>query len=224
MVELKSRILIAGILLLIVTPLVIMNLSDHSTIGSDSRGYVTKDVYAHYGKQNIKIAVVTGIHPREEVSVAPVQWASRAFALLPVEVALYSINVEDSPMDYSKGRANGEGLAATYILPDVMKSDYDLVIIAHAHAPGYGEGFYVATPQMDEPSVQIAESLRKEGFNYYPVSGKTRYRSSSARLFSRPLAAAGYPTLVYEVPEWSSAYEVFFMTLKLLRASSSVLS
>ncbi|QHN07381.1 hypothetical protein [Methanothermobacter sp. THM-2] len=201
-----------------------MNLSDHSTIGSDSRGYVTKDVYAHYGKQDIKIAVVTGIHPREEVSVAPVQWASRAFTLLPVEVALYSINVEDNPMDYRKGRASGEGLATTYILPDVTKSDYDLVIIAHAHAPGYGEGFYVATPQMDEPSVRIAEDLREEGFNYYPVSGKTVYRSSSARLFSRPLAAAGYPTLVYEVPEWSSAYEVFFMTLKLLRATSSVLS
>jgi hypothetical protein len=220
---LKSRILITVILLL-VTPLVIMNISDHSTIGSDSRGYVTRDVYAHYGEQNIKVAVVTGIHPREGVSVAPVQWASRAFALLPVEVALYSINVEDSPMDYSRGRTNGEGLATTYILPDVTKSDYDLVIIAHAHAPGYGEGFYVATPQMDEPSVRIAESLRKEGFNYYPVSGKTRYRSSSARLFSRPLAAAGYPTLVYEVPEWSSPYEVFFMTLKLLSASRSLLS
>lgn len=220
----RLRIVLAAIVAVLVTTVVVLNLSEHSTIGSDSRGYVTRDIYAHYGEQSVKIAIVTGIHPREEVSIVPVQWAGRVFALLPVEVIIYSINVEDSPQDYSRGRANGEGLAATYILPDIKRSDYDLVVIAHAHKPGYGEGFYVATPQMDRASVEIAERVKEDGFNYYPVSGKTKYRSSSGRLFSRPLAAAGYPTLVYEVPEWSSPPEVFFMTIKLLRSSSSLLS
>lgn len=217
-------IVLAAIVAVLVTTIVVLNLSEHSTIGSDSRGYVTRDIYAHYGEQSVKIAIVTGIHPREEVSIAPVQWAGRVFALLPAEVIIYSINVEDSPQDYSRGRANGEGLAATYILPDIKRSDYDLVVIAHAHKPGYGEGFYVATPQMDRASVEIAEGVNEDGFNYYQVSGRAKYRSSSGRLFSRPLAAAGYPTLVYEVPEWSSPPEVFFMTIKLLRSSSSLLS
>ncbi|MDI6818824.1 MAG: hypothetical protein QMC87_05685 [Methanothermobacter thermautotrophicus] len=220
----RLRIVLAAIVAVLVTTVVVLNLSEHSTIGSDSRGYVTRDIYAHYGEQSVKMAIVTGIHPREEVSIAPVQWAGRVFALLPVEVIIYSINVEDSSRDYSRGRANGEGLAATYILPDIKRSDYDLVVIAHAHKPGYGEGFYVATPQMDRTSVEIAERVKEDGFNYYPVSGRTKYRSSSGRLFSRPLAAAGYPTLVYEVPEWSSPLEVFFMTIKLLRSSSSLLS
>ncbi|WP_432704072.1 hypothetical protein ACRERI_03915 [Methanothermobacter thermautotrophicus] len=143
----RLRIVLAAIVAVLVTTVVVLNLSEHSTIGSDSRGYVTRDIYAHYGEQSVKIAIVTGIHPREEVSIAPVQWAGRVFALLPVEVIIYSINVEDSPQDYSRGRANGEGLAATYILPDIKRSDYDLVVIAHAHKPGYGEGFYVATPR-----------------------------------------------------------------------------
>jgi len=216
---LKHLKILIFIILLLLAPLVLMNLSDHSLIGEDGRGYVTRDIYAHYGDRDLKIAVVTGIHPRETVSIAPVQWASRVFALLPVEVVLYTIVVEDSPMDFSRGRANGEGLAATYILQDIKGSDCDLVIIAHAHKPGYGEGFYVATPQMDAASVEIARRLEGAGFNYYPVPSGTRYRSSSGRLFSRPLAAAGYPTLVYEVPEWSSSWEVFMKTLKLLMVS-----
>ena len=50
------------IILLLLAPLVLMNLSDHSLIGEDGRGYVTRDIYAHYGDRDLKIAVVTGIH------------------------------------------------------------------------------------------------------------------------------------------------------------------
>ncbi len=223
----NSYILAILIIAIILIPLVLLNLSTHSQIGSDDRGYVSKDVYAHYGDSKIKIALVTGIHARESIAIAPEQWAARVFALLtPVEIINYNIVVEKNPQDYSQGRKNGEGLAATFILPDVKKSDYDLVIISHAHQTGYGEGYYVATPQMDNPSVTIAQYIKSSGlnFNYYPAAKNAKYKSSSAVLFSKPLALAGYPTLVYEIPENVTSFESFFMTYKLLETGYGFLN
>ena len=211
---------------LVSAPLILISWGEHSQIGSDDRGYVTKDVYAHYGQSNIKIVIVTGIHARESIAIAPEQWAAKVFALFtPVEIINYNIVVQKNPQDYTEGRKNGEGLAADYILPDVKKSDYDLVIISHAHQEGYGEGYYVATPQMDDASVAIAKTIKSSGsFNYYPSSKNAKYKSSSAIVFSKPLAIAGYPTLVYEIPENVSSFESFQMTYKLLEISYKALN
>lgn len=218
----KNLYLLVILLAIIVIPFIVLNLSSHSEIGTDDSGYVTKDIYSHYGSSEVKVALVTGIHPREAISIAPEQWAARLFALLtPVEIINYNIVVEKNPQDYNLGRDNGEGLAAQYILPDVKKSDYNLVIISHAHKPGYGSGYYVATPQMDVDSVNIAQTIKESGsnFNYYPTAKNAKYKSSSAILFSKPLAIAGYPTLVYEIPENVNSYESFYMAYKLLEIS-----
>lgn len=217
--ELKR--LIIAVLAVIIFLFLFANWSQHSTLGTDDRGYVTKDVYAHYGNSDKKIAVVTGIHPRENIAIGSVQDVVKFYALTHgVELINYNIVVESDAEDYTKGRNNGEGLANQYILPDVKNSDYDLVIIAHAHEQGYGEGFYIATPKMDERSVYLAESVQNalSDFNYYKASGKGK-KSSSAILFSNPLASAGYPTFVYEIPEWSGYFEAFYMTYRLIGAS-----
>ena len=60
---------------------------------------------------------------------------------------------------------------------------------------------------MDNSSVSIAEKVsEKSDFNYYPVTGNETYKSTSAVLVSKPIAQAGYPTFVYEIPEdiWES--------------------
>jgi len=52
----KSYIIV--ILLLIITGaglLFLYNSADHSIIGSNSNGFVTKDVYSHYGSDGTKI-------------------------------------------------------------------------------------------------------------------------------------------------------------------------
>ncbi|MDZ4171150.1 MAG: hypothetical protein U1C19_03210 [Methanobacteriaceae archaeon] len=225
----RNYIFIAMVLLVfaIAISFVVVNLSTHTELGSDDRGYVTKDVYNHYGESKIKIAIVTGIHPRESISIVPEQWSAKVFALLtPVEIINYNIVVQKNPQHYTMGRNNGEGLAADYILPDVKKSDYNLVIISHAHQEGYGDGYYVATPQMDNPSVSIAQSIKSSSynFNYYPASKKVKYKSSSALLFSKPLALAGYPTLVYEIPENITSLESFLRTYDLLKLSNEILN
>jgi hypothetical protein len=212
--------IIALLLVAVITlPLLVVNIGTSTQIGVDDRGYVTKEVYAHYGPSTNQIVIITGIHPRESISIAPEQWAAKVFAILtPVEIINYNIVVQKDPQDYNLGRANGEGLAADYILPDIKKSDYDVVIIAHAHQPGYGEGYYVATPEMDDTSVLIARLVTstEPSFIYYPGTKNSKAKTSSAKLVSKPLAAAGYPTLVYEIPENVTSLESFLKTYSLL--------
>jgi len=221
----ETRRLLIALVAVFIFLFLFANWSQHSTLGADERGYVTKDVYAHYGDSDKKIAVVTGIHPRESISIGLVQDVVKFYALTHgVELINYNIVVESDPDDFVRGRNNGEGLAAQYILPDVKKTDYDLVIIAHAHEPGYGEGFFIATPNMDEKSVYLAENVVNDlqDFNYYKASKKGK-KSSSAIRFSNPLARAGYPTFVYEIPEWSGYFEAFYMTYRLIGSSFSAI-
>ena len=148
------------------------------------------------------IAVITGIHPRETLSIGPEIEAINQFGNDDVKILHYKVTVTENSQDYDKGRANGEALVHDYVNPNVTTSDADAVIISHSHNPYYGEGFYIATPEMDDASVTIAEKINQTSdFNYYPVTGNETYKSTSAVLVSKPIAQAGYPTFVYEIPE-----------------------
>ncbi len=173
----------------------------YTTLANTSIGSVEVGIS---GNENATtaIALITGMHPRETLSIDPEIQAAKEFANNDVKIIHYRITVTDSPQDYSKGRVNGESLVHDYVNPHVTSSDADAVIISHSHIPEYGEGFYLATPEMDDASVGIAEKIAKTSdFNYYPVTGNETYKSTSAVLVSKPIAEAGYPTFVYEIPE-----------------------
>lgn len=176
-------------------------LASYDLLGSTNIGTVEKGIY---GNENASacIALITGIHPRETLSIEPEIKAAAQYGNDNVKIIHYRVNVTDSPEDYDIGRANGESLVHDYVNPDVTQSDADAVIISHSHNPDYGEGFYLATPEMDDISVKIASAIKDESdFNYYPVTGNETYKSTSAVLVSKPIAQAGYPTFVYEIPE-----------------------
>jgi hypothetical protein len=71
----------------------------------------------------------------------------------------------------------------------LKNSDYQLVIIAHDHEQGYGEGYYIATPTHDSLSVSLGEAVHQllPDFNYYPGSTTTREKSTSISQVDRPL-------------------------------------
>lgn len=175
--------------------------AQYQTLANESIGTVEKCIY---GNENAakSIAVITGIHPREPLSIEPVIKAIKEYGNDSVKIIHYKVTVTDHPQDYKIGRDNGEKLIHDYVNPDVTKSDAGAVIISHSHIPEYGQGFYLATPEMDNASVKIAEKVKNSSdFNYYPVTGQETYKSTSAVLVSKPIAQAGYPTLVYEMPE-----------------------
>lgn len=178
----------------------------YTELGNTSLGTVEVGVS---GNENATkcIALITGIHPRETLSIEPEIEAAKKFGNDDVKIIHYKVTVTDNPLDYEKGRANGEKLVHDFVNPHVTSSDADAVIISHSHNPDYGSGFYLATPEMDEASVNIATEISKTSdFNYYPVTGTETYKSTSAVLVSKPIAQAGYPTFVYEIPEdiWES--------------------
>lgn len=148
------------------------------------------------------IALITGIHPRETLSIEPEIQAAREFGSDDVKIIHYKVTVTQDSEDYGQGRANGESLVHDYVNPHVTQSDANAVIISHSHNPNYGQGFYLATPEMDSASVSIAKKISQTSdFNYYPVTGNETYKSTSAVLVSKPIAQSGYPTFVYEIPE-----------------------
>lgn len=181
-------------------------------------GYVKKEVNNLY-ESNETMIIITGIHPRETLAIDPEVNSARLFAIThQVNMIIYNVTVTKDASDYSKSRANGEHLVAEYVVPDINTTNSGVVIISHSHIPSYGEGFYVATPEMDDKSVNLANSIKNSGidFNYYPVTDNMEYKSTSAVLVSKPVAQAGYPTLVYEIPENITSQESTVRTYDLL--------
>ena len=193
---------------------------DYQTLGNTSIGTVEVGIS---GNENATkcIALITGIHPRETLSMGPEIESAKQFGNDDIKIIHYKVTVTQNPQDYEEGRANGESLVHDYVNPHVTQSDADAVIISHSHNPDYGSGFYIATPEMDSASVNIAQNIEKSSdFNYYPVTGNETYKSTSAVLVSKPIAQAGYPTFVYEVPEDVWDFMVTFKTKELFNLVS----
>lgn len=207
----STKIILFVVILIVIGGIIFFEISKnpeikYTTIANTSFGTVEVGTA---GNENATtcIALITGIHPRETLSIDPEIQAAREFGNDNVKIINYKVTVTESPEDYEQGRANGESLVHDYVNPNLTSSDADAVIISHSHNADYGEGFYLATPEMDNSSVSIAEKVsEKSDFNYYPVTGNETYKSTSAVLVSKPIAQAGYPTFVYEIPEdiWES--------------------
>ena len=177
--------------------------ANYATIADTNIGTVEVGIYGNPNATNC-IALITGIHPRETLAIDPEINAAKQFAGDNVKIIHYKVTVTQDAQDYSQGRANGESLVHDYVNPNVTASDADAVVISHSHIPEYGEGFYVATPAMDDASVRIAQNIEDSSdFNYYPVTGGETYKSTSAVLVSKPIANAGYPTFVYEAVSYT---------------------
>lgn len=204
----RTKILLIIILVLILAVVIVndknqFDNSPYHVIGNNSLGTVEKIIYGNASANN-SIALITGIHPREKLSINPEIKAAKEYASEhdDVKIIHYQVNVTKDKKDYKKSRNNGESLVHDFVNPDVTQSDADCVIISHSHVEWYGEGFYLATPQMDNASVKIAKKINKTtDFGYYPRTGNETYKSTSATLVSCPIAKAGYPTFVYEIPE-----------------------
>lgn len=226
----NTKIIIMIALLLAVGAFVFYEFSPHynnityDTIGNTSIGTVEKGISGNVSA-NKTIALITGIHPREKLSIEPEIEAAKEFGNNDVKIIHYKVTVTDHPDDYDTGRANGESLVHDFVNPDVTSSDADAVIISHSHNADYGEGFYVATPEMDNASVEMAEKISKTSdFNYYPVTGNESYKSTSAVLVSKPIAHEGYPTFVYEIPEDISNRTATDKTKELFEMISNIIS
>ncbi|KZX11702.1 hypothetical protein [Methanobrevibacter filiformis] len=194
-------------------------------IGSQSIGYVDKVIYSHHPNASAKIAIITHMHSRENLSSNALEEVVRKSGLNDVEIVNYNVTVLESAQEFYQGRLNGEKLVRDYVVPDINNSDFDLVIIAHDHEKGYGDGFYIATPNMDPLSVNLAEKVKVNlpDFNYYQRSQTRNPTSTSILGVNKHIIDTGTPVFVYEAPEWLSYAEVFSKSDELVKAAIAII-
>ena len=197
------------------------NTNQHTSnvLGSDNRGVVTKETYSDSNIFGPKIAIVTGMHPREASAKNVVPEVIKNYSTTHnVEIINYQINVTDQPDNFNIGRTNGEGLVAQYVIPDIAKSNYNLVIICHNHVQSYGNGYYLATPTMDNKSINLAETTHNllPEFNYYQRNVTQQPEQSSINSVDYPIVSTGTPVFVYEIPGWLGYSDVYNNTNRLI--------
>lgn len=220
----KAKIIIISFIIIFTALLAVFIFSEGSSelVGENSLGTVTKVNYTHTDNPSVKIAVVSGMHSREKLHkfVLPLVCRYFAFTHPDAEIINYCVIVTDSPEDFSRGRANGESLVHDYVVEEVAKDDPDLVIIGHDHEPGYGEGYYIATPIMDNESVELAEDVTSDiGFNHYKRNKTIPTRSTSILNVDKPIVDTGAMVFVYEIPETDTRIVSFWQSYKLLESA-----
>jgi hypothetical protein len=218
-----SLIIIPIIILLFVGTLAMGNTDNKSTLlGSNSIGSVTKVIYSHQGQSGPVIAVVTGMHPREISAKEVVPGVLKSYAQSHnVVIVNYQVNVTNDPTNFALGRANGQDLVAKYVIPDIKKSKYSMVIIVHDHEKGYGsDGYYIATPSMDTRSVALGQAVHNllPNFNYFTRNTNQQPEGTSITQIDDPIVATGTPVFVYEIPEWLGNTDVAQNSNKLINA------
>jgi hypothetical protein len=167
------------------------------------------------------------MHPREISSknVLPTVVKSYALSHNNVEIVNYQINVTDYPEYYRTGRRNGEGLVVQYVIPDIKKSDYSLVIIVHNHIKGYGDGYYIVTPSMDAKSISLGESVHNilPDLKFYKRNVEKEPEQTSINSVDNPIISTGTPLLVYEIPDWAGDSDIVLNSNKLIDAVFNVI-
>jgi hypothetical protein len=217
----KNYQIIIIICVLIGLAYILINYGTSSMIGSDSKGSVNKEVYSHPGYFGPKIAIITGMHPREISAKNVVPEVIKSYVdTHNVEIVNYKINVTQDPQDFSIGRANGQDLVAKYVIPDIQKSHYSMVIIVHNHMQSYGNGYYIATPSMDTKSIAFGQSVHiiMPDFNYYTRNTTQQPEGTSINQVDNPIVTTGTPVFVYEIPEWLGNSDVATNTTRLIDA------
>ena len=220
----KTKIFIISLIVIVAAILGFLILSEGSSelVGENGLGTVTKVNYTHTDNASVKIAVVSGMHSREKLHIFVLPLACRFFGIThnDVEIVNYRVKVTDSPEDFYKGRENGESLVHDFLVDEIAKSKPDLVIIGHDHEPTYGEGYYIATPSMDNASVKLAGEVTSDiGFNHYKRNKTLPTQSTSIKNVDDPIVDTGTKLFVYEIPEVDTRSVAFLQSYRLLEAS-----
>lgn len=186
--------------------------SEPKNLGSTDYGRVT--VEGPFGNSNstVKIAVIVGVHPLESSShKAMVGSIKSSDKSLNYCYYIYRVTVTQNAGDYDKGRMNGQLLANKFVVPHVIRGNYNLALDIHSNRGNYKEKWFVFAPLEDGRSKSIALKLKERlpGFVYYNPPSQT-----SPKYVTIPIINGGTPAVVYE----TYIYESYGDTLRYAKA------
>lgn len=175
-------------------------------LGNNEYGNVTKEGPYGNASSPVKIAYLVGVHPWElyahEAAVKAVKKQDKS---LKYCYYIYQINVNGGvDTEYQTGRIAGQQLAAEYVLPDIEKNNYQLVMDIHSNKgalDSYSVGWFINVPYNDERSQQIAQELLSK------IPGLAIYNpplASSPYYVTIPIIKAGTPAIIYEAYEYDT--------------------
>ena len=168
------------------------------TIGKNSIGTVTLE--GPYGNANssVKVAYILGQHPRESnAHDAIYDSLLNNSDYLNYSYYVYRINVTAESDDFEESRMNGQLLAQDYVVKDVLKNGYDLVIDIHASNGGYVQDPYIFAPVSDDAVAYEAANNVTKAINYVIYYEPASY--SSPQYSTIPIDEGGIPAIVFEM-------------------------
>ena len=168
------------------------------TIGKNSIGTVTLE--GPYGNANssVKVAYILGQHPRESnAHDAIYDSLLNNSDYLNYSYYVYRINVTAESDDFEESRMNGQLLAQDYVVKDVLKNGYDLVIDIHASNGGYVQDPYIFAPVSNDTVAYDAANNVTKAINYVIYYEPASY--SSPQYSTIPIDEGGIPAIVFEM-------------------------
>ena len=168
------------------------------TIGKNSIGTVTLE--GPYGNANssVKVAYILGQHPRESnAHDAIYDSLLNNSDYLNYSYYVYRINVTAESDDFEESRMNGQLLAQDYVVKDVLKNGYDLVIDIHASNGGYVQDPYIFAPVSNDTVAYEAANNVTQAINYVIYYEPASY--SSPQYSTIPIDERGIPAIVFEM-------------------------
>ena len=178
------------------------------TLGSTDYGSVTRE--GPYGNTSSphKIAIIAGVHPQEaQAHHAFIKSLQEHNSTLKNCYYVYKVNVTRDADNYEKGRNNGQKLANQYLVPDIKKQNFDLVIDVHSNRGNYERRRFVSVPAGSTTAENVASQLvqRLNWLTIYDPPNPT-----SPEYVTIPLIKSGIPAIIYE----TYGYEPYSQTKK----------
>ena len=185
---------------------------DSILLGENELG--TVHLHGPFGKSDIKIAYLIGMHPMESKAHRGLFETILNAKDLNYEYYIYNINVFNIDND-TEGRMNGQLLAQEFVAPHIINEKYDLFLDIHSNKGLNGPGTYEKTnfvfaPNFDDESSLFMNEILEDipELAYYAPE----YRTSPPYI-TLPVAQSGIPTIVYE----TYSYEDMDVTYELSR-------
>lgn len=174
----------------------------------------TVHLHGPFGKSDIKIAYLIGMHPMESKAHRGLFETILNAKDLNYEYYIYNINVFNIDND-TEGRMDGQLLAREFAADHIINEKYDLFLDIHSNKGLNGPGTYEKTnfvfaPNFDDESSLFMNEILEDipELAYYAPE----YRTSPPYI-TLPVAQSGIPTIVYE----TYSYEDMDVTYELSR-------
>lgn len=187
----------------------------YKLLGNDTNGSVKISETIGNLSSNKTIAIIVGVHPPESrIHKTMIESLVKRNNTLKYKYNIYKIDTKFKNADnssnkiYNESRMAGQLLGQKFIVPNINKGNYNLVIDVHSHngKDKYkGKFFFINSPTYQNNIKNISGNLVNKTpslkFEISNIKGKYDFQgvATSPTFITIPLIKKGVPTLIFEI-------------------------